>query len=255
MMKRNFFTSIALAVAVLVSSAVTAGAQTTHTSTTLAATVTTADARQVQLTAVTGVTAPGNGSTLVYLLIDRELMYVTAVDTATKLVTVVRGASSTRATGHTAGVPVWIVPPNGINSYIPSGQCTRANLQYVPFVVGGGPGVGAEVGGLYDCLGSGSAGQWVQTNGTGWPVFGAAVASAASSIAISGTYYKVSGTAAVTGFTLPAGTAPGFCFAVEPTGAFTWTTAGNIILAGSAVVGKVLYFCWNGSKWVPSYIA
>lgn len=41
-----------------------------------------------------------------------------------------------------------------------------------------------------------------------------------------------------------------------PTGAFTWTTAGNIAIAGTAVVGKALHMTYtNGTgKWYPSYV-
>lgn len=42
-----------------------------------------------------------------------------------------------------------------------------------------------------------------------------------------------------------------------PTAAFTWTAAGNIALAGTAVVGKALDFIYDptAGKWYPSYIA
>lgn len=38
-----------------------------------------------------------------------------------------------------------------------------------------------------------------------------------------------------------------------PNGAFTWTTGGNIALAGTAVVSKALHMTWNGTSWYPSY--
>ena len=56
-------------------------------------------------------------------------------------------------------------PPSAIYPYVPAGQCTRTTLAYVPFITGGGPGLGTEVGSLFDCLGVTTAGQWVQTNG------------------------------------------------------------------------------------------
>jgi hypothetical protein len=121
--------------------------------------------------------------------------------------------------------------------------------------VGGGVGLGDEVGNVFDCLGLTTAGQWVQVNGTGAPILGATIASPAGVLTPSGTLFKVSGTNAITGFTLPAGASAGFTIAIEPTGVFTWTTATNIVLAGTAVVGKILYFMWDGAKWVPSYIA
>jgi hypothetical protein len=67
---------------------------------------------------------------------------------------------------------------------------------------------------------------------------------------------RVSGTNAITGITVPY---PGFAGRVTflPTGVFTWTTATNIQLAGTAVVGKALDFVYNpdSAKWYPSYIA
>ena len=41
-----------------------------------------------------------------------------------------------------------------------------------------------------------------------------------------------------------------------PTGAFTWTTAGNIAIAGTAVVGRALHMTYtnNTGKWYPSYV-
>jgi hypothetical protein len=41
-----------------------------------------------------------------------------------------------------------------------------------------------------------------------------------------------------------------------PTGAFTWTTAGNIAVAGTAVVNRVLTMVYDSgtSKWYPSYV-
>ena len=41
-----------------------------------------------------------------------------------------------------------------------------------------------------------------------------------------------------------------------PTAAFTWTTAGNIAIAGTAVVGKALHMTYvsGNAKWYPSYV-
>jgi len=66
----------------------------------------------------------------------------------------------------------------------------------------------------------------------------------------------VSGALAITGITLPYPTFSGmFCYI--PTGAFTWTVATNIALAGTAVVGKALLFVYLPStgKLYPNYIA
>lgn len=70
------------------------------------------------------------------------------------------------------------------------------------------------------------------------------------------TQHKVSGTNAID--TIATGNLPsGFRgkIALIPTGIFTWTTGGNIALAGTAVVSKVLYMEWDGTSWYPSYTA
>jgi hypothetical protein len=256
MQTRSFLARVVVALAVLLGGTAPLYAQTVLNTTTTTAAISTNSQQAVALTATTGVTAAGNGANLVYLLIDRELMRVSAIDTVAKVATVVRGDASSRAVPHVSGATVWVVPGAALYSAIPSGQCTRTNLAYVPYVVGASPGLGAEAGTLWDCLGVTTAGQWVNTNGAvGLPTLGSTVASTAGVIAATGTVFKVSGTAAITGITAPAGIAPGFTLAIEPTGAFTWTTATNIILAGTAVVGKILYFVWDGAKWVPSYIA
>jgi len=66
----------------------------------------------------------------------------------------------------------------------------------------------------------------------------------------------VSGALALTGITLPYPTFAGM-ICLLPTGIFTWTAAGNIAVAGTAVVGKALYFTYLPStgKWYPSYLA
>ena len=66
----------------------------------------------------------------------------------------------------------------------------------------------------------------------------------------------VSGTNAITGITVPFASFQGR-ITFLPTGTFTWTTATNIALAGTAVVGRALDFVYNPvtAKWYPSYIA
>lgn len=67
---------------------------------------------------------------------------------------------------------------------------------------------------------------------------------------------RITGVLAITGITVPyAGFQGTICFI--PEGIFTWTNATNIALAGTAVVGKALYFTYLPAtgKWYPSYIA
>jgi len=68
----------------------------------------------------------------------------------------------------------------------------------------------------------------------------------------------ISGTTAVVTITAAAPiSAGGGTITLIPTGIFTWTTAGNIALAGTAVVGKALTMTYDitTTKWYPSYVA
>lgn len=87
-------------------------------------------------------------------------------------------------------------------------------------------------------------------------VWGADIASVAGVITLPARYQRVTGALAVTGIALPFADFGG-TISVFPTGAFTWTTATNIALAGTAVVGKQLDFTYfpPTGKWYPSYIA
>lgn len=222
---------------------------------------------QVTLNSVTGVTAAANATTgqfTTYLYIDRELMGVIGVNTTTKVVTVVRGLSPTVAQDHVINTMVLISPAGGLVSQgggfqtvDPQGNCTTASTMFTPWV-------NVQSGLQWLC--STITKTWVP--GFGNPgnsqaplAVTVAVASAAGAILPSGPLFHVTGALAVTGFTVPVGfngtAAGGGCFIIIPDGTFTWTTAGNIALAGTAVVNKQLQFCWDAtnSKWVPSYIA
>jgi len=66
----------------------------------------------------------------------------------------------------------------------------------------------------------------------------------------------VSGTAAIVTLTVPYTGFQGTIVLI-PTGAFTWTTAGNIALAGTATDKRAIHFTYVQStgKWYPSIIA
>lgn len=63
------------------------------------------------------------------------------------------------------------------------------------------------------------------------------------------------GTAAMTGITVPY---PGFQgrITILPGGAFTWTNATNIAVAGTAVLNRAVDFIYDPirAKWYPSYV-
>lgn len=80
---------------------------------------------------------------------------------------------------------------------------------------------------------------------------GANVASAAT-IAPTGQVFHVTGTTAVATIHLPFTGFKGTIVLI-PDAAFTTTTAGNIGIASTAVVGKALHMTFDGTKWYPSY--
>jgi hypothetical protein len=250
---KNLFRSLAVVLALFVATPLVA--QTVLTTTTTGAAIADGGVTAVTVAATTGITAPGTGATQVYLLIDKELLTVRNINGL--VVGVVRGQQGTRATPHVTASIVTVVPVGSVINYVPNGQCLRTNLTTVPTIVGGtGSGVQFFAGSQWDCLGVTTAGMWVMTSDNGTGVLGSTMASTAGTLgAFTGTILTVSGALAVTGFTNPAGVQPGWRVSIVPSGTFTWTAANNIILAGTAVVGKLLEFVWNGAKWVPSYIA
>lgn len=80
---------------------------------------------------------------------------------------------------------------------------------------------------------------------------GSDVASA-SSITPSGPIFHVTGTTTVNTINLPYAGYSG-CLKIVPSGIFSTGTSGNIALASTAVVSKVLEMCYDGTKWCPSY--
>lgn len=224
----------------------------------------------VVLASVTGISAPVfSGTPVSYIYVGREAMGVTAVNTSTKIVTVRRGDLGTQATPHPSGDMVIIsVPVNTSNggNPVPNGffqvdppqgaNCTAANTPTTPWV-------NVLTGAQWLC--SSITNTWVP--GFNNPLFPestaptAAVASVAGATLPSGPLFHVTGTNAITSWTAPVGcnaTAVGGCsFTIIPDAVCTWTSAGNIALAGSCVVNKALTFTWDAknSKWIPSYIA
>lgn len=94
---------------------------------------------------------------------------------------------------------------------------------------------------------------WFDNQGNG--LYGPDVASVAGVITLPYRYQIVSGALAVTGIALPAANWSGV-IGVFPTGAFTWTNATNIAVAGTAVVSRYLEFVYNPvtAKFYPSYV-
>jgi hypothetical protein len=194
-----------------------------------------------------------------------ELMQVTAVPSSGNIV-VQRGGSGTGGprTAHVSGAIVLIASSTSYAQsfplYDPTGGCT---VSPTSTTVNNGtqtdqftPWVNVNNGNQWLC--SSVTSSWVPGWGNSYldgslaPT--ATVASTAGQITPSGPLFIISGTAAITGFNLPIGFNGGrFC--VIPTGAFTTTTANNIAIASTAVVGQL--DCWtydiSTAKWYPNY--
>lgn len=228
----------------------------------------------VTLAACSGVAAPLlPGTPVSYILIGREVEGVLTWNASTCSGLVYRGYLSTQASPHVSGDMVLIAPvyqttlgqggnptPNGFFQQDPplNGACTAANTPATPWV---------------NVL---SGAQWLCSSITGTWVPGfvnplspqsegqtATVASAAGAILPSGPLFVVSGSAAITGFTIPVGcnaTAVGACSftIISAAGStWTWTAAGNIMTAGTGTAGKTFTFVWSASlsKFVPSALS
>lgn len=221
---------------------------TALTQTTLTAAVT-ATSNILPLASVTGISAPGIGTvgTQLYIVDPGQKIgeSCSVVSISGLNVTVTRNGPGP-VVAHLSGAMVLAQQPQAFYAYDPTGTTDAAYTPWVNYLTGN------------QWLYSSVLGCWVP----GFRNFGAPlgvttlVASAAGAILPSGPLFHVNGTAAVTGFTIPVG-GVGASFSIIPDAVWTWTTAGNIALAGSAVVNKLLTFTWDGtnSKYIPSYIA
>jgi hypothetical protein len=232
--------SISFVCAALFALSVSYGQSVTLTQTSLTYSISNV-AQLVTVASATGITStPGT-----LLFVDKEAMYVLAVNGTQ--VQVSRGESGTAAVAHASGAMVLAGVPSAFFSYAPTGTCTVSQTPVTPWV-------NIATAAQYLC--SSVTGTWV----AGWqndlqtPNVTAAVASAAGLITPSGPLFHVTGTAAVTGFNIPLGFAYG-SFTVIPDGTFTTTSANNIALGSTAVVGKPITFVYDPvtAKFYPSY--
>ena len=231
-----------IAITLLAASA--AFGQISLTQTTLASAVTqTAD--RIVVASATGISA----GTALYIqdfnAVRGELVKVVSVTGLT--VRIIRGQVGAQ-TAHTSGSMVLIAPtPSAFYTSNPQGACTATAVQYTPYV-------NTTTGEQWLC--SSVLGSWVRGFGSDGDMSGptAAVASAAGLITPSGPVFHVTGTAAITGFTLPVGYVGSQICAI-PDAIFTTTTANNIALASTAVVSRPL--CWRydkaANKFYPTY--
>jgi hypothetical protein len=216
----------------------------------------------VQVASATGIvsyqlnpTATLNVQNLWVLYVDREEMAVIQAN-GTSLY-VIRGYNSTIATSHASGSMVlygkaaWFynTDPGASPQFqgVSGGTaCTVAGQFAFPWV-------NVRTGGMWAC--SPTTLTYVPWFSNPFSPLASAdfgtVASVAGATAVAGPFFRISGTNAITSFTLPVGfnnTATGAgSFCVYPTAAFTTTATNNIASATTAVVGKTLCFTWNAS--------
>lgn len=226
----------------------------------------------VQIASATGIVAQGlNGTTTInsqnnwVLFVDREEMAVVGVQGTT--LQVIRGYNSTHATGHASGAMVlygkaawfYTVDPGvtfsqGGFGTPGGGVCTVASQFAFPWL-------NVRNGEMWAC--SPTSLTYVPwfgnpNNPTQSVDFGTAAA-ATGAQAILGPLFRLSGTNAITSFTIPVGlnatAVGGGQFCIIPTAAFTATATNNIAAASTAVAGKTLCYTWDAStaKFNPSY--
>lgn len=219
----------------------------TLTQTTLSAAIT-AKQTVIPLTSVTGISAgavtSGTVGTRLYVVDPGggvgEVMDVLSVSGTNVTVTRIPSA----AVAHISGAMVLAGQPQQFQSTDPTGSTNGPDTPFVNVLNG------------RMWLFSSITSSWVPGFWNPLPaVPTVAVASAAGAILPSGPLFHVTGTAAITGFTIPVG-GVGAPFTIIPDGAATFTTAGNIALAGTMVVNRAMTFIWDStnSKYVPSYV-
>jgi hypothetical protein len=226
----------------------------------------------VQVASATGIvgyqlnqTSTINTQNFWVIYVDREEMGVVQASGTT--LQVIRGYNSTVATSHASGAMVLYGKAAWFYNYDPGAVLSQ-----------GGPGV---AGGLVCTVAGQYAFPWLNVrNGAMWACsptsltyvpwfgnsnnptqsidFGTSAASTGAQ-AIIAPLFRLSGTNAITSFTIPVGfnatAVGGGQFCIVPTGAFTWTLTNNIADAGTAVVGKTLCFTWDAgtAKFSSSY--
>jgi hypothetical protein len=229
--------------------------QATLTQTTLSQAID-SQVSQFNIASATGVSNANGTNYLTYLFVDKEVMGVQTVSSTTVLVQ--RGLQGTVQAAHANAAKVWVGPPiyfSSLGANDPSGACTTANLKVLPYV-------NITTGNVWTCGSSATAGTGV------WTTFdaiasrkavGAVISSTGSGITIAPTnpVFHVSGVGSIATITVPpACPSLSACILyIIPDGAFTTTNAGNVAIASTAVVDKVLIMVWDPvqAKWNPSY--
>lgn len=178
-----------------------------------------------------------------------ELVVVTGA--ASGLNVPIRRSGGNNAKAHVSGAMVLIATkPNWFYSVNPWGACTTASTDVTPWV-------NTATGDQWLC--SSKTLSWVPSWGTANSetaqiLTATATASVAGATAIAGPLVEISGTEAITSFTMSTGwNGQGFC--VYPTAAFTTVAGNNIAEASTADANQILCFVYNANaaKFSPTY--
>lgn len=113
--------------------------------------------------------------------------------------------------------------------------------------------VAAGIFGITDCSGPTSSTTLRGLQAAFFDNGASSILASASTIAPTNALHHISGTVAIATITVPATCSPTCTLYLVPDAIFTTTTGGNISLASTAVVNKVLVMVWDGVKWSPSY--
>lgn len=237
--------------------------QNTIVQTSLSAAIT-SNQTTFSVASATGINAPSltnqtAGSILYIVDIGQTIGEATQVTSLSGTqVSVRRGfGAGSKAVAHASGAMVLVATiPSWFASTDPQGSCTTASTFVTPVV-------NIQNGRQWLC--SSKTGTWVPGWGNNYAqpqvITATATASVGGSTAIAAPLLHISGTNAITGFTMGIGwQGQGFC--VIPDAAFTTTTGGTtsgstiaIAIASTAVANKTLCFTYdaNASKFTASY--
>ncbi len=225
--------------------------QNTLVQTSLSAAIT-AQVTQIRVAANTGINAPNfnNGQAGSLLFVQDlgqtlgEVMQVTGVSGTT--ISVSRTGT---VRSHRSGATVLVATnANWFYSVDPVGSCVTAQTYVSPWL-------NITSGSQWKCSAQTLA--WEPSwgaPGTSHLLSGTATASVAGATAIVGPRVEISGSNAITSFTMSVGW-NGQDFCVYPTGAFTVTATNNISKAATAVADRELCFYYNArlAAFSPSY--
>ncbi len=224
-----------------------------QTSTSAAITASQTTINVASATGINAATVSVPGSALYIADIGQSKGEVVIVNTVTSTtLNVRRGASGTKATAHVSGAMVLVATaPNWFYSTNPQGSCVAASVYASPWL-------NVLTGEQWLCSAKTLAwsASWGAYSGNPQVLSATATASVGGATAVAGPLVEISGTNAITSFTMSTGW-NGQSFCVFPTGAFTVTATNNIAKAATAVANRTLCFTYDANAstagFSPSY--